>query len=179
MSDMSTSTPMPAPAPAVDPATMQKMEARYRLGKTLISGADWFFWIAALSVINTVIMLAGGSTSFIAGLGITQFIDGFAFAMKEGSTGGIVPLLTAINIILDLAVIGLFVVFGIFARKAHRWAFIVGMVLYLLDSLIFLYVQDFLSLAFHAWALFGLFTGYRAISAIKKLDYQDAVISPA
>jgi len=179
MSDMSTSTPMSAPAPAVDPATMQKMEARYRLVKTMTGGADWFFWIAALSAINSIVYLTGGSTFFVAGLGTTQLIDAFASVMMEGEISSMVSFFTVLNIILDLAVIVLFVVFGIFARKAHRWAFIVGMVLYVLDTLILVWAVDWFSILFHAWALFGLFTGYRAISAIKKLDYQDAVISPA
>ena len=41
-----------------------------------ISGAQWFFWVAALSVVNTLIGLSDSDWSFIIGLGITQMIDG-------------------------------------------------------------------------------------------------------
>ena len=58
------------------------------------SGADWFFWIAGLSIINSIILLAGGQWSFIVGLGITQIIDtiGLEIAKQAGVIGNI-PML--------------------------------------------------------------------------------------
>lgn len=41
------------------------------------SSAHWFFWIAGLSIINTLITAFSSSEiSFLAGLGITQLING-------------------------------------------------------------------------------------------------------
>jgi len=48
---------------------------RSKLENQVRSGASWFFWIAGLSVINAVILLAGGSWNFLIGLGITQFVS--------------------------------------------------------------------------------------------------------
>ena len=36
------------------------------------SGAGWFFWIAALSLINSIILLSGGDRHFVVGLGVTS-----------------------------------------------------------------------------------------------------------
>ncbi len=132
-----------------DPATEAQLK----------SGASWFYWIAGLSLINSLIALGGFNWGFILGLGITQVFD--AIASEFQSLGKVVALG------LDLLVIGLFVMFGIFANKGHSWAFIVGMILYALDSLIALLGQDWLALGFHGFALFCLFRGFSACRELK------------
>jgi hypothetical protein len=122
------------------------------------SGASWFYLIAVLSMINTIAAFSGSSWRFIVGLGITQLFDEFGSTM--GGSGKIVALL------LDLLAAAVFVLFGIFANKAHKWAFIVGMVLFALDGLIFLLTQSWLGVAFHAFVLFCLFRGFRACRRI-------------
>jgi hypothetical protein len=131
------------------------------------SGARWFFWIAALSMINSIVILANGHWNFLAGLGITQFISGLAVGLSEqlGTAA------TVIAVALDLMVALIFVSLGLFAQKRHTWAFILGMVIYGLDGLIFLLVQDWLAIAFHAFVLYGI---YRGLSANLKLSSLEA-----
>src|SRR5574340_77246 len=50
-----------------------------------LNGANWFYWIAGLSVVNSVIVLFGGAWYFLVGLGATQFVDGFMMGMIEVS----------------------------------------------------------------------------------------------
>jgi len=45
------------------------------------SGARWFYWIAGLSMINSIAAMSNSSWSFLAGLGITQFIPGLALGV--------------------------------------------------------------------------------------------------
>ena len=116
------------------------------------SGGSWFYWIAGLSLINSISAFSGSSWRFIVGLGITQVFDGIA--TKMGSSG------KAIVLLLDLLVAGLFVLFGVFAVKGHGWAFIVGMVLFTLDGLLFLLFGDWIGVAFHAFVLYCLFRGF-------------------
>jgi len=118
------------------------------------SGGSWFYWVAGLSLINTISAFSGSTWRFIIGLGITQVFDEFGSHLQGG--GKIVALL------LDLIAAGVFVLVGVFATKAHKWAFIVGMVLFALDGLIFLLVQDWLGVGFHAFVLFCLFRGFSA-----------------
>src|SRR4051812_34817825 len=49
------------------------------------NGAAWFYWIAALSVVNTIIVLAEGGRRFALGLVVTMISDATAAkAIKHG-----------------------------------------------------------------------------------------------
>jgi hypothetical protein len=67
-----------------------------------------------------------------------------------------------VALVLDLLVMGVFILFGIFANKRRTWAFIAGMVLFALDGAIFLLVSDWIGVAFHAFVLYCLFKGWQA-----------------
>ncbi len=149
----------PPPLPTGRPASAM---AGLEMERQLKSGAGWFYWIAALSAINTVASLSGSSWRFMFGLGITQFID--VVAHEAGSLG------TVIAIVLDLIVLGLFILFGFFAARRHNWSFIVGMVLFALDGLIFLLVPDWLGVGLHVFALYCLFKGFQANRALQALE---------
>lgn len=128
------------------------------------NGAQWFFWIAALSAANSLVTALGGGWTFLVGLGITQFIDGLAAAFLEAGAPSTAVRLIALG--LDLAVAGLFLVFGFLARRSKA-GFIVGMVIYALDALLFIWAQDWLSFAFHLYVLYMLFRGLKAFSQLK------------
>ena len=129
------------------------------LEKQLKGGGSWFYWIAGLSLVNSVIALSGSGTRFILGLGITQIFDELAQGM--GSGAGL-----AVAVVLDLLAAAVFVLFGVFANKRHTWSFVVGMALYALDGLIYLIGQEWLGVGFHAFALFCLFRGFKACRAL-------------
>ena len=133
-----------APAPRSDALAVAQMR----------SGGSWFYWVAGLSLINSFAALSGSTWRFIIGLGITQMIDSFGNRLGEGGK--------AVVLLLDLLAAGIFILFGVFAVKGHRWAFIVGMVLFALDGLIFLFVRDWLGVGFHVFILYCLFRGFTA-----------------
>ena len=141
-------------------------DAALVLDKRVRAGASWFFWIAGLSLINSVVLLSGNDWSFIIGLGVTQVID--VIARELGAVGKI------IGFALDLAVAGGFVFFGWQAGRRQTWAFVVGMVLYLLDGLLFLLAFDLLSLGFHAFALYCIFVGLQANRQLQGAQTQPA-----
>jgi hypothetical protein len=130
------------------------------LAATLKSGASWFYWIAGLSLVNSISAASGSGWRFLLGLGITQVVD--AFGSGIGGSGKIVAL------VLNLLVASMFVALGIFGNKRHLWAFIVGMGLFALDGLIFLLDQDWLGVGFHVFALYCLFRGFSACRQMGK-----------
>lgn len=125
----------------------------------LKSGASWFYWVAGLSLVNSVVAFTGSDWRFILGLGITQIFD--ALGNEIATAGKIVAL------VLDLIAAGIFVLFGVFANKGHLWAFITGMVLFALDGLIFLLAQDWVGVGFHVFVLYCLFRGVQACRRLK------------
>ncbi|HVU17820.1 MAG TPA: hypothetical protein VHD32_12910 [Candidatus Didemnitutus sp.] len=110
--------------------------------------AHWFWWIAGLSVINTAILAFGGDIHFVVGLGVTQILD---VAFRQ---------IIAVALVLDVFVVGFFVLMGVFAARGHLWAFVIGAICYLVDGAIFAYFGDWLPVAFHAYVLFCLFKGW-------------------
>ncbi len=132
------------PTPLRDQATKAQLK----------SGASWFYWIAGLSLINSIAAFTGSDWRFILGLGITQVFDAFG---RDLGSGGKAMVLT-----LDLLSAGALVLFGVFAHKRHLWDFVVGMVLIALDGLIFLIAQDWLGVGFHVFVLYCLFRGAKA-----------------
>jgi hypothetical protein len=135
-------------------------------------GAHWFYWIAALSLVTSVIALVGGNWAFFASLGITQIIDALAVQALAPRIGEGVKL---VAFVLDVLAAGLFALLGYFATKLNTWAFVAGMALYVLDALLFLglvllfgalSLQAFIVLAFHAYVLWNMFNGYKAAARL-------------
>ena len=118
--------------PAQDP---RAQFARLELERAIKNGANWFYWIAGLSLINSAIALSGSGMRFILGLGVTQIIDGVAQGLDSGAG-------LAVAVVLDLLAAAVFVFFGLFANKRFTWSFIAGMILYTMDGMIFLVFRD-------------------------------------
>lgn len=152
--------------------------ARLKLEKQMRSGASWFFWIAGLSIINTLIYILNGTITFVVGLGITQLIDGLAMGISDIAEPSMMPIIRSLGLVINLAIAGGFVGLGLLGRNGKLWAIITGMVLYALDIIILLIASDWLSLAFHLLALAGLFSGAAACSKLSKLDSQAIVVPP-
>lgn len=145
-------------------------QKRMELERRIKSGIGWFFWIAGLSLVNSVLFLVGSDTSFVIGLGFTQLIDVLAVMISEEVPSNLAAFVRFIGYGLDLALIVAFILFGIFGRKRVRWVIITGMVLYALDAILVLAFGIWFSLAFHLLALWGLWTGLRAIKQLADLD---------
>lgn len=149
------------PPPPENPIEVQIEE----LTKKFKSGASWFFWIAGLTVASSILVLVGSNWSFAFGLGVTQIIDALAAELAPGDWG-----VKAVAFIFDLVIIGFVILVGVLAHQRLRWAFIVGMILYALDGLLFLIVMDIVGILVHAFVLFCFFSGLRALTNLKRLE---------
>jgi hypothetical protein len=133
-------------------------EKKGKLEKRFRNGANSFYWIAGLSLVNSIIWLLGSKTMFLMGLGITQLLDMIAITISE-NTG---PVVRYIAFVFDLLAAMVFVVFGLFANRKQAWAFIIGIVIYGLDGLIFLLVMDWWSIGFHVFVIIMIISGFVA-----------------
>ncbi len=152
-----------------NPLQISAAQKKLILEKRIKSGANNFFWIAGLSLINTIIYITGGSVTFVMGLGITQIVDGFARGLgADGGSSSIV--ISAVGLGIDLAIAAMFVLFGMLSRKGNRMVLMFGAILYIMDALIFVYVQDWYAALFHALMLIGLWNGYKAMGELDRLE---------
>ncbi len=131
-------------------------------------GANNFYWIAVLSVVNSLISAFGGGITFVIGLAVTQFVDGLVIGVGQGAPD-VAMIAKIIGLVLSIAISGVIALFGFFAGKGQRWAFITGMSLYGLDALLMLAFTDWIGFAFHLYFLWGLFTGLQALNQLQKL----------
>ena len=125
-----------------------------QLVKAARGGAQWFYWIAALSLINSVSAAFGWHVSFLAGLAVSEIID--LLAKHLGSVGPYLAL--GLNLVIAFFVCG----FGYLALHGSRMAFLTGTILYALDGLVFLHFSLYAPAAFHAFALLGMVIGWHA-----------------
>lgn len=107
---------------------------------------------------------------FLRGFRDNASRGGFALALANYLGGTASTLIRVFALILNLAIAGVFVFMGVFARRKHRWAFIVGRVLYVVDSLVLLWAQDYISFAFHIFVFFMLRVGLQARDKLAKLE---------
>lgn len=135
----------------------------YQLMSQMKSGANWFYWIAGLSLINSLVLIFGGNWSFFAGLAVTQLVDVIILnVIKETNAS----FLTIVALLIDLAIAGIFVICGFFAGKMQNWAFIFGMVIYALDAVLIFLLGGYFAAGFHVFALFMIFRGLMAARKI-------------
>jgi len=144
------------------PVDQSAAEQKSQLRSRMRAGAGWLMAVAIFSVVNSVLMMFDAKLHFIVGLGITQIADGVGKA--GGTAGGVAGL------VITLIAAGVFLLFWKFAREGQQWAFLIGMILYGLDGLIFLGLRLWLDLAFHALAIFKLYKGFQALKALHQLD---------
>ena len=128
------------------------------------NGGAWFYWIAAASVLNSLLAAAHVDWAVFIGLGITRLIDGLAIALSGTARTPVYA------IILDVLVAAAFFFFGRAARARRLGIFAIAVALYALDGLIFIWAADWLALAFHGFVIFGLLSGWRAAPAPRTLD---------
>jgi len=127
------------------------MNTNHSSDPIVLSAARWFWWIAALSLVNTGLFFGGSDTNFVIGLGLTTLSN----------------VILAKNIAAALAAVvvtvGFYFVIGLMAQKERLWAFYVGLVVYALDALIYVKFDDWLPVAFHAFAIYSIGKGVMRI----------------
>ncbi len=132
---------------------------RVELEQRMKGGANWFYWIAGLSLVNSVMFALGSPVSFLGGLGLALVMDVFVGEIVEN--GG-PAILRVIAIFFNFALFAVFAFFGYYAGKRFKGVFVAGIILYLLDGLLVLLFGDYLMAGFHAFALIFIVRGYLA-----------------
>jgi len=153
--------------PLANSQELQQMMVIANLQRRMKSGASNFYWIAGLSVVNSLVTIFGGEFYFVIGLGVTMLIDGLALGISEDLGGS--PLVLGLGFLFSLVFDAIFAVLGYFAAKGQRWAFLVGMVLYALDAVLMLVFKEWVGFAFHLFFLLGVWNGLQTLGKLNAL----------
>ena len=134
--------------------------ARHVTRTNILHGANWFFWLAILSVINTLIVYRYSTPNTPVALAITQWFDGTAGDFNVSmSTQSLV-----INLLIAAALAG----FGVLARRGSDLAFVVGIFLYIVDAMLAIGLREIFGFSVHLIALFFLVKGLLASRHIRE-----------
>jgi hypothetical protein len=134
--------------------------ARHVTRTSVLHGADWFFWLAILSIINSLIVYFYNTPNTPVALGITQWLDGTHGGIKASMSNGWL----VINILIAAMLAG----FGLLARRGSDLAFVVGIFLYVIDSILIIGLRDLFGFGVHLLGLFFLFKGLLASRHIRE-----------
>lgn len=143
-------------------------DVRLKLSQQIKSASGWISAVGLLSLINSIVyQLLGGDISFLIGLGISQIIDGIGVPQDQ------LGLVIAVGANAIIAII--FYIFAYKAKKLNKWAFLLTMIIYALDTIIFAYIQDYISFAFHLLALCYIYSGFKACRQLKNLEDEPSI----
>lgn len=148
---------------AQDSEAFSADDAMDNLAARAKGGANWFYWIAGLSAVNTLLFLSDSNVSFLAGLGITQVADGLIEGVIQA--GG-PPFFRGVAIFVDVVVVIFFALFGYYSGRLFFGAFLAGTIIYALDGLLLFALGDILAAGFHIFALIFIIRGLVACRSL-------------
>ena len=134
--------------------------ARHVTRTSVLHGADWFFWIAILSMINSLIVFYYQTPNTPIALGITRWFD--------GTTSGFNASMTMNGLVMNLLAALVLAIFGLLARRGSDIAFVLGIFLYIVDAMLVIGLRDFFGFGVHLIALFFLVKGLLASRHIRE-----------
>lgn len=138
-------------------------------------GANWFYWIAALSLVNSLAFIFQANFAFLAGLGFTQL---FEAVVQLSIENGAPESLNVVAIIFDVIIVGIFALIGFYSNKGFTAPFLVGIIIYAIDAVLVLALGSYLTAGFHVFALFFIIRGYLAARKLKEHHRNTAFQAP-
>lgn len=133
------------------------------------------FGLAFTQMIDSALIVAFQALSDPAVVETADFASETGFQSSFAAIIEATPMhIKAIILLVDLIPITIFALFGFFANKYKKWAYIAGLALFGIDTLLFLMIGDFLGLAIHVFALFSIFKAYKALKDAEKSQQWEA-----
>ena len=160
----------PISPPDQPPARVLSVEQqRAILWRRIQYAGNWWYWIAGITIVNTVLLFSHSTWGFAIGTGITDVVYGFTTVYP----GFLVP-----GVVIEIMIVGLIGLWGYLCQRGMLWAFWVGLILYGVDTVLEVLMKQWIGAAFHAYAIYSIYQGVVAINLLKKLDKAVAAQAP-
>ncbi len=172
--------------PTIEATVLQSNQPmNVQLSRRMKIGANTFYYIAIVNVVSSFVMVgfygindrvtgAAAAASYIFGLAVNSLISLLAIAAGTTSSDLVLPG-KLMGITLSIIISCVIALFGFFANKGHKWAFIIGIILYILDipaliifSLVFFPVDWVLVVLFRFFILRRFYLGLQALNQLPK-----------
>lgn len=125
----------------------------------ITGGASWFMWIGILSAINILTVIFQQNFQFVAGLGINYLILGASSGIQQALAINLMPLAYVLSFLIS----GMFIIIWKISRNENKTVYLTGMIIYGLDTVIFIFTKEWFVFGFHVFALIMLNAGYSAL----------------
>jgi hypothetical protein len=150
-------------------ATVESSDEQQKLEKQIRLGSSWLTWISGLTVVNTVMAFQGMKMVLALPLVLPIGIAMTEHDRHKGIKGAI------ITAIFTIFCVSIFFILGYFAKRGARWAFIAGIVFYILDTVIWLTMKNPFVIFFHIfaiWRIAAALTPVKQLSELKNSVFQ-------
>lgn len=131
----------------------------------IISSGKWFFWISLLSLMNVFFYLFNADSFFVLGL-----IIPFHIIVFFQSLFGVSKVIGVVSYVLT---IGYFSFMGYLSINKVKTGFIGGILIYLIDTLLMIYIQQWIAIIWHLIALFMIVRGAISLYKYNKIKAQN------
>lgn len=144
--------------------TESKNNIASRQNKLISGGASWFLLIGIISMLNIIFFATKQDVQFILGLGINYIILGVADGIKQSLGLNLFPIAYVLTFLISTV----FLFIWKNSKSESKTVYLIGLILYGLDSLIFVFSKEWWNLGFHIFAFLLLANGYNALIAKKR-----------
>lgn len=138
---------------------IEQQTIQYSPREAKFSGAHWFYWLAAASVINSLVVYFFHTPNSLVAFGISRWTDGTAGPL---SAEGVVPPMEPLALATNILMAAVFAGFGYFASRGSDIAFVLGIFLYIVDAMLSIGLRDVFGFGFHLLGLYFLIRGLLA-----------------
>jgi hypothetical protein len=132
-------------------------------------GPSVFYYIAAISLVNSILFIF--DFGFYGSLAITSIITYIALAIGEGAGTLMIFIINGVAFLINAIIAAIVAGFGYLSSKGHGWAYVVGMIAYTVDTLIMIWLSDWIEVLIHAYVLFLIWKGWSSLrwSSLRKI----------
>ncbi len=169
--DEPTPSPLSGPPPTVAPIEQAATEPvqplpRGSLVPPLRGPASWLYAVGILSLINMVLLLTNAQIHFPVGLATSEIGAALwkskLMVVRFGGVG------------VGTVLAAMYLPLGYFAARGNVVAFVVGLVVLVLDTMLYLIALDtdtVISIGFHLYACYRIFQGLTLTRNLRKAGY--------
>lgn len=149
-------------------------EEKARFFANFKSGVSWFFWLAAISLVNMVLQYTSKGESpirFAVGFSVIKWLETNSVTFIKNVSPTVSA--TIVGVLFIVILVGL----GLLARRRNKMAFIAGTLLYALDIFPGVLLSDMYAVVFHLIVIGFLIWGFINLLKLEKLEaeYPDPV----